>query len=207
MSTFLMIFVVLLNVGIAWWNTYAVGSVWNDTKISGSKFNMALLYSGAIQSVAGFSVPIILALTWVMTSYLSSGATPKLSADDVNAVWAGVMNLWYVSIIIPVVGSGFIIWGHSVKTAYEQRDWSSIGVASWNTFAQINNTVSMFNNLGPALKGIGGLTKKKEGLPILVLLIVVVSLLSSVLLTVYLIKHYAAKATSYAIQQRASMAR
>lgn len=194
MSTIFLVLLILLNVGIAWWNCYAVGSVWKDTMAFGSRFEKALLYSGAVQSTAGFSVPILLFVTWVVTLLLQTGDTPA-PPEQINAIWAFVMNLWYVAIIIPVVGSGFIIWGHSMREAWKNRDLGSVAVAGWNTFAQVSNTVSMFNNLGPAINSVFK-ESKNSNVWLLGLMIVVVALLSSVLLTAKLIQYYAAKAPS-----------
>lgn len=201
MNTFWLVLILILNVGISWWNCYAVGSAWKDTKVFGNWFDKALLYSAALQSVAGFSIPILLALTWITTAWVGSGDQPKLSPAEIKQVWEGVFSLWYVGMIVPIVGTGFIIWAHSVRVAYQRRDFASIGVAGYNSVAQINNTISMFNNLGPALEGVGGLFKgdSKNTLPLLVILLVLVALLSSVLLTVHLIQYYARKAPSHAI--------
>ncbi len=189
MEILLITLLIGLNVAIAWWNCYVTGSVWEQTKRYGSTFDKALLWSGAIQSVAGFSIPILLALTWLATL----GSEPP----QAKIIWEGVMSLWYLAVIIPVVGSGFIIWAHSVKVAIERRDFGSIAVAGYNTFAQASNTMSMFNNTGGAMSKVGGLFKDRDGkeaLGLLVILLVVVALLSSALLTAYLIKYYAAKA-------------
>lgn len=201
MTTFFLILILVLNVAISWWNCYVVGSAWKDAKVFGSRFDMALLYSAAFQSVAGFSVPILLALTWVVTAWMGSGNDPSLTQSEIKQVWEGVFSLWYVGMIIPIVGTGMIIWVHSVKVAYEQRDLASIGVAGYNTIAQISNTVSMFNNLGPAMDGVGSLFKgnSKNTLPLLVIMLVIVALLSSLLLTVHLIQYYAKRAPSHAI--------
>ena len=202
MSMLFVFLLVLINIGIAWWNCYAVGSVWKDTMAFGSRFEKALLYSGAVQSTAGFSIPILLVITWVTTLLLQMGSTPA-PPEQIKAIWEGVMNLWYVAIIIPVVGSGFIIWGHSMREAWKNRDLVSFGVAGWNTFAQISNTISVFNNLGPAMSKVGDLfkgSKSKDAAPLLVILIVLVALMSSVLLTVKLIQYYAEKAPSRLVE-------
>ncbi len=205
MNGLILALLVLLNVAISWWNCYAVGSVWREAR---GGFEKLLLYSAAIQSVAGFSVPILLALTWVATTILAGGDDP-MPPEQIKAIWEGVMSLWYVAIIIPVVGSGFIIWGHSVREAWQRRDFASIGIAGWNTVAQVSNTASMFSNFGPALSNVGKLFKgdnAKNGAPLLVILLVVVALLSSVLLTVYLIQHYADKAATAVRRDKRAMA-
>lgn len=200
-----MIFLLIcLNVAIAWWNCYAVGSVWRDTKAFGSTFDKALAYSAAIQSIAGFSVPILLGLTWLATAYLQTGDTPS-EPETIAAIWQGVFSFWYLAVIIPVVGSGFIIWGHSMKVAYQRRDFGSIATASWNTFAQAHNTIGMINNLGPVGDAFAGAMKNKDlAVPALVIGLVLVSLLGSVLITVLLIQHYSRK-TDARVDQMARM--
>lgn len=51
-----------------------------------------------------------------------------------------MFGLGYLIILLPILGSGFGIWAHSVVNAYRRRSFGSVAVAGWNTYAQFNNT-------------------------------------------------------------------
>jgi hypothetical protein len=182
-----MIFIVVLDIAVAWWNCYSVAQIWNERTTT---FESLLKWSAVIQSVAGFSVPIVLLLTAIYTGIFADSAY-------VPMVQQGVANLWYAMVVIPVVGSGFIIWGHSVREAIRNRSAANIGVAAYNTVAQVSNTASMLSSLGDVFSGLGDLFDG-DSFPFAIVLIVVgivlVSIFSSIFFTLWLIGHYANKA-------------
>jgi len=200
--------ILVLNVLISIWNCYAVGTAWKDTMAMGGWFNKLLLWSGVIQSGVGFSMPILLTLSWGSISYLTSGVKPTLSPEEGQAVMTTIFNLWYVAIIFPILGSGLAIWAHSLREAYRRRDFSSIATAGWNTFAQIHNTVSAVENLGGVFGQLGGFFGKivkaekddsddiKSKLVVLVVMLVVLSLFGGFMITFALVKYFAVNSES-----------
>lgn len=150
MNEVLLVGILLLNIVISVWNCYAVGIAWKDTMAMGGLWNKIVLWSGLIQSGIGFSMPIAAGLTYVAIKYLTSGSEPTLSAEEAKQLANWIFSLWYLAVIFPVLGSGIAIWAHSVRIAFQRRDFSSIATAGWNSYAQIHNTLSAVEHLGGA---------------------------------------------------------
>lgn len=204
METIILIAVLILNVLISVWNTYAAGISWKDTMTLGNRFDKAVLYSAVIQAGIGFSMPIILMLTYLATTFLTMGDKPNLTPEEAKQLVEWISSLWYVAIIFPILGSGFAIWLHSIRIAFQRRDFASIATAGWNTFAQIHNTLSAIDNLGGAFDKIGDLFSSltsskgnnKNNAAILAILIVVISIVGGFMLAIYLTKKFAKNANS-----------
>ena len=119
----------LLNFCISWFNAWSVARSWADSKVIGG-WTRFVTWCGAIMSAAGF--------TWCYTTIvaLTAGATGYLGPKYVQAV----LELGYVVMILPLLGSGLGIWIDSMTTACRRRDLLSVGGAAWNSYAQIHNT-------------------------------------------------------------------
>ncbi|RYD61890.1 MAG: hypothetical protein EOP83_15965 [Verrucomicrobiaceae bacterium] len=142
MGTSLQIILVLgilaLNIFISYFNARSVGQVWDERNAHGT-FMWALIWSGFIQAVLGFSMPIIGVLLGGL--YLLGKLSPK-------AVEAG-LSLWYLTAIIPLLGTGMIITIHSWIETYRDRSWTNIGITAYNTYAMASNVYSAATNIGP----------------------------------------------------------
>ncbi|MCA9340671.1 MAG: hypothetical protein KDA17_07175 [Candidatus Saccharibacteria bacterium] len=200
MDGLILVLVLILNVAISIWNCYAAGTAWKDTMAFGSTFDKVLLWSAAIQSGVGFSMPILLVLAYGSTYFLTGGAEPTMSPAEAQEFMQAIFSLWYVAVIFPILGSGLAIWIHSIRAAFQRRDFASIATAGWNTFAQVHNTISAVENLGGALGNVGdffgkalnskgGDGKGKAG--ILLILIVVLALVAGFMITFALIRYFA----------------
>lgn len=204
MEMLLLLGVLILNVLISIWNCYAVGTAWKDTMTMGGGFNKLLLWCGIIQSGVGFSMPILLVLAVGAGAFLTTGETPTLTPAEAKEMMQAIFNLWYIAVIFPILGSGLAIWAHSLREAYQRRDFASIATGGWNTYAQIHNTISAVNNLGGAFGNVGeffgkALSGKGDGkgkLAILVILIVVISLVAGFMIAFGLVRYFANKANS-----------
>lgn len=204
MDNILLVFVLLLNILISVWNCYAVGSAWKDVMTLGGTFDKVLMWSGVIQSGVGFSMPILLILSHLSASYLTLGEDPYITPEEGIQLLNWIYSLWYVLIIFPILGSGLAIWAHSLRVAYQRRDFSSIAVAGWNSFAQISNTLSAINNIGGALSEVGSLYKSllstkgdfKNKVAILAILIVITSIVLGFIIAFSLVKYFSNKSVS-----------
>ncbi len=116
---------------------------------------------------------------------------------DEEALKAG-LSLGYLVTVPGLLFSGLFIWIHSLVEAWRRRDLASMGVAGWNTFAQLHNTYSAMRGMpeawgtvtdffGSASKG--GDAKGKGGL--LVILLVVLAIIGGILTTWGIINKYA----------------
>ncbi len=175
MNILLIVLILLLNYGISWFNAWSVGRSWADSKAIGG-WPRFMVWCGAVMSACGFTWCYIIPLA------LIAGLANWLKPDYVQAT----LELGYVIIILPILGSGLAIWMDSLTTAWRRRDMRSIGVAGWNTFAMAHNTYSaaktlpgIFKHLGEVFKGKGG----KDKAIMLVLLLVIIALSAGILTT------------------------
>lgn len=208
MELILFVGILAINTFISWANCRTVGLAWKDVMAGGSWFEKALLWCGAIQSSIGFSMLFMLPLGFGGLWYMGSGAEPMITQEQAHELLKGMFSLWYILIIFPLLGSGLMIWVHSVRVAIQTRRWQDMAVAGWNTFAQISNTVSAVNNLGGAWGDVGklfsALTSSKDGngkAAGLVIALVILALLGGIMLTFALIRHYASKSTSVLLEK------
>lgn len=184
-----MIFLILLlNFGISWLNCWALGGMWAESKAIGG-FTRFLAWCGAIQSAIGFSSVVMFVLGWIVhaTGYLPE---PALKA---------ALQLWYVMVIIPAIGTGLFITTQSWVIAFRTRSLIDMGSAAYNTFAQIHNMYSAYENLGDAFSGVGdffsdlGDSEDGVGLGLVVIALVLCALFSGILMTYVLIRKYAGR--------------
>jgi hypothetical protein len=109
-----------------------------------------------------------------------------------------------VAVIFPILGSGLAIWAHSVRVAYERRDFASLATAGWNTFAQVHNMVDAWQNVGGAVGSVGDLfgslskgssdsssDNSKAKVAIVAILIVVIALAVGFLIAFGLVRYFA----------------
>jgi hypothetical protein len=178
--------ILLLNFVISWSNARSCGRAWVEAKAVGGAIQV-LVWCGAIQSAIGFSMVILFPIT-----FIGHGLYPQYLTD---AVMAGIFNLWYVSIIVPALGTGFIITIESWIAAYRDHSLGNLGRAAYNTFAQAHNTMGAIRGLGPAFQAVvklfsGRGDARGKGL-LLVIVMVVLALTAGIILTAMLIHHYA----------------
>ncbi|MBI2035338.1 MAG: hypothetical protein HYT12_01500 [Candidatus Liptonbacteria bacterium] len=188
MQMLLLFGLLLLNFGISWFNAYSVGRSWADSKAIGG-WPRFITWCAAIMSAAGFTWCYLIVLAMI------AGATGLLAPQYVQAA----LEVSYVIIILPVLGSGFGIWIDSFTTAWRRRDAVSIGIAGWNTFAQVHNTYEavsalpdIFKHLGDIFEGGGNDDAKGKAL-LLVLLLVLLALCGGVFTTVAIVRTTARK--------------
>jgi hypothetical protein len=146
-SSSLWLFLILaLNFGISWWNARTCGRAWVESKAVGGGIRV-LVWCGAIQSAIGFSSVFLFPLI-----FLANALFPDYFTDD---YLNGAVNLWYITIIFPALGTGFIITIESWIAAYRQHSLMNLGVAAYNTFAQVHNTMGAITSLQPAFQSVG----------------------------------------------------
>lgn len=184
METLLLVVMLAINVGISFWNARVAGQVWHETKVMGG-FMRLVVWSAAIQSAIGFSM---------LFGLVFGGIIYGLGYLPVNAAKAATA-LWYLAIIVPALGTGFIIMIHSWIVAYRERNLLSMGTAAWNTFSMAHNVYSASSGIGNAFSVVGEFFSGdnddvSSSLVVLVVLLVVGSLASGAFLTAAIINHY-----------------
>lgn len=187
MSILLVAALVLLNFGISWWNAIVAGKSWVESKHLGG-FIRLVVWSAAVQSACGFSMvfTILLAGLAYGTGYLPMAAVKAL------------LELNYLLIIVPVLGSGMIITIHSWMVAIRERSLMDMGTAAYNTFAMAHNTYSAVSGIGDVIGDLSGFFSDdddsdgaKTKIIVLVLVLAVIAACAGIFLTVAIIKHYA----------------
>lgn len=198
MSLLLILLVLALNLGVAWWNAYVCGKSWVEAKHLGG-FLRLVVWSAAIQSAIGFSSVYLFGLFGI--GYLFALWPPEVFQ------YAG--SFWYLSVIVPALGTGLIVTIHSWQVAYRERDIMSMGAAGYNALVMAHNVAQSVDGIGTAVsalgEGFGALLDGDGDSPqakflLLAFLLALVALLAGALTTATLIKRYAG---TVALPQRA----
>ena len=146
MNSLILIVLLVINLGISYWNARVCGKVWNDAKALGGWLKL-VVWSGAIQSAVGFSSVLLAILGY---GAHVAGYLPAKAAH-------GMLSLWYLLVIIPVLMSGWIITVQSWISLARDRSLMNMASTGWNTYASISNTVDAFTSIGGAVKGVKNL--------------------------------------------------
>lgn len=159
----------LINFGISFWNARIVGLIWVEAKEVGG-FANALKWGGAIMAFCGFLWCYVIVEAFVGHWLFPDTVTPY--------VMNGMFALSYLIIIFPVLGIGFAFTATSIYNAWVKRDLPSMGIAAWNTFAQVHNTYQAFEGVPKAAGIVGDLFKPKgssdkNGAAVLVVILLV----------------------------------
>jgi hypothetical protein len=178
----------LLMFAMSAWNAYAVGRAWVETKVVGG-WPRFMAWMGAVMSASGFS--------WCYLILLILGAQAMGWLPD-DAVTAAI-NLGYLLIIPAILFSGLMIMLDSWRRAFREGGILNYGVAAWNTYAQIHNTMSAVQTLPAALRGVADFFSDRDrdsrssddskgAVILLVILVVALALLAGVLTTTIIIR-------------------
>lgn len=185
---FLIALIWILNFGISWFNAYSVGRSWADSKAIGG-WPRFLVWCAAVMSACGF--------TWCYLIVVAFGASAFGYLDTYHLKM--VLELGYVVIIVPILGAGLGIWIDSLTTAWRRRDLASIGVAGWNTFAQVHNTYQAASALPGIFEDLGSFFSDSDSdnaqgkVVMLVVALVVLALLGGIFTTVAIVRTTARK--------------
>lgn len=188
---FFLILVLVVNFAISWWNAYACGKAWAETKVAGG-WNRLMVWCGAVMSATGF--------TWCYLFLLLLGAH---AFGGISEYWTGIgIQLGYVILVPGLLLGGFLITVDSWARAYREGGVLNYGVAAYNTYAQVHNTMSAISNYGDAFGNVleaftgGGSSKRSSSKDdvggVIVVILVIIALLGGVLTTAAIISKTAA---------------
>ena len=191
---FLIAFVVLLNFGISFWNARAVGLMWVETKQIGG-FTRFMTWMGWIMSASGFTwcylVILLFGAYYGQPAFIKPGHPMLITPENLTQGF----SLGYLIILPGILFSGLMIWVDSLVRAWRDRSAANIGIAAWNTFAQVHNTYSAIQGVPQAMKAVGGLFAGKgdaRGKVLLLMIgLVAAAVVSGVLTTMTIVAHYA----------------
>jgi hypothetical protein len=137
--------VLALNGVLSWWNARTCGRAWVESKAVGGWIRF-LVWCGAIQSAVGFSSVFLLPIVFTFHALFPD----ILTGTYVN----GAISLWYLTVIIPMLGTGLSISIESWIRAYREQNLAALGVAAYNTFAQVHNLMGSIDTLQSAAKAV-----------------------------------------------------
>lgn len=173
-----------LNFGISWFNAWVCGKSWNESKHVGGVAHF-MNWMGAIMSASGF--------TWCYTilAVLLGRIIPVEQADGTyapaisEAVAQATLQLGYLVVIFPILGSGLAITIQAWAAFWRRRTFGNGAVAAYDTFAMAHNIYGAVRHVPEAGRGVSSFFKsdgddKGKGL---VLVIVVGALLGGILTT------------------------
>lgn len=152
----MIIFFWLLNFVISWFNAWAVGKTWTETKAVGG-FIHFMSWMGAVMSAVGF--------TWCYTVIIGYGAVTIPITDEDTGVSAPLLtmeeakvffDLAYLIYVVPLLGSGLAIMTHSWGVFWRRRSLTNGVVAGWNTFANLHNFYQTAKHLPDAFGNVSG---------------------------------------------------
>jgi hypothetical protein len=142
----LMILILVINVGISFFNAYVCGRSWEESKAVGGILWL-VVWCTAIQSALGFSSVVLLFLIYLAHDYVPAYFT--------DVYFKGALNLWHLTIIFPIIGAGLSVTIESWVAVYRDASLLKLSNAAWNTFAQVRNTASAVEKMGGALSSAG----------------------------------------------------
>jgi hypothetical protein len=187
MSGLELLALLILNFGISWSNARVTGLDWVESKHLGGWIRF-MTWMGWLMSALGF--------TWcyVLIVALLAHSGGYLTAQQTGAA----MSLGYLFVLPGILVAGLFIWIDSLVRAWRERDLPSIGIAAWNTFAQVHNTYAAVEGLGGAAKSVGSLfssagSDDTNGTAVVAVVVIVLAALASGFVTTEMIRrHYAA---------------
>ncbi|ABO60566.1 hypothetical protein Bcep1808_7696 (plasmid) [Burkholderia vietnamiensis G4] len=180
--------VLALNFGISWLNCWSVGGIWQESKALGGWIRL-VAWCAAAQSAIGFSSVIGFVAGYAL---YATGHLPPAAARS-------AASLWYLVVIVPAIGTGLVLTIQSWIVAFRTRRILDMGIAAYNTFAQVKNMVDAVSGIGEAFSVVGDLfksdSKDDDGGAIVMLVIglVAFALAGGVILTAVLIRRYSGR--------------
>jgi hypothetical protein len=183
----LAILVWLINVGISWWNARVAGLDWVESKHLGGWIRF-MTWMGWLMSALGF--------TWCYIVVLALLA--KIGGYIDEQTMDATISLGYLLLLPGALISGLFIWIDSLILAWRKRYLPSIGIAAWNTFAQVHNTYAAIRGVGGAAKSVGSLFRDtdpddiRRAAIVTAVLIVVTTFAGGFITTEIIRRHYAA---------------
>jgi len=151
----MVLLLLLLNFGISVFNSIVTGASWLEAKAAGGAARF-MAWMGAVMAACGF--------TWCYLVVLAFLAGP----DGFNRLppkyLAGMLSLGYLTIVVPLVGSGIAITMQSWAHFWRRRTFGSGAVAAYNTAAEAYNIYEAARAVPSAWDAVGDMlfSKKKS---------------------------------------------
>ena len=139
----MILFIWCLNLGLSIWNSYVTGKVWVEAKHAGG-VRRFMAWMGYIMASVGFSWDIFVIVGILLRS---SG---KITRDQEELFF----QAGYVVLVPGFLFSGYAIMFQSWANAYRHHSVVNMGVAAYNTYANIHNTFNAIDNFPKAFESV-----------------------------------------------------
>lgn len=208
----MLILLVVMNFAISWFNAWAVGKSWPESKHEGGWAHF-MNWMGAVMSACGFTwcylvIMVTVGSHWDVTDKETGLVHPFLQLETAELVF----KLGYTIIILPILGSGLAITVQSWSIFWRRRTLGNGAVAGYNTIAQISNTYDAIRFLpgfvGDLLDAFSkGKSDSKDGKTLMLVVFLVVVALIGGILTTYAILMSSAQEHTFGLKLKAEEAR
>lgn len=145
------ILILILNFAISWFNAYQVGLAWYDSKAQGW-FSQFVNACALVMSMCGFTY--VYAVVMAVVARQFNWLPPEYET--------AIIQVCYLVIIVPVIGSGLGLTLHSILQAWRSKSLTDAGVATYNVFAQSYNTYTAFSEVGDIFSSVSGLFNRSS---------------------------------------------
>jgi hypothetical protein len=143
----------LFTFGISVFNAISTGYGWNESKIVGG-FPRLMAWAGATMSAVGF--------TWCYLVLIAICGGPEGTGKFTAAQVKMMVDLGYLAIIFPCIGSGLAIMLDSWTWFWRRKTFGRGALAGYNTFAELNNIYSAFQYAPSAWRSASKLFAKDD---------------------------------------------
>ena len=128
-STYLILAVIIVfDFVVSLWNAYSSGVIWGLLRNQpGKTFSKVCAVAGLGLAFAGMAYATTIILSWVALQVGFLAIWDFLYLVSFDFLFFGAM----------IIGFGLLITVQSIAIAYRQRNFGSIAIASWNTFAEV----------------------------------------------------------------------
>jgi len=192
----MILFIWCLNLGISIWNAYVTGKVWVEAKHARG-LHRFMAWMGYLMASMGFSWEILVLVGILLHSF------GKITPDQATLLF----QVGYVLLVPGFLFSGYAIMFQSWANAYRNHSVVNMGVAAYNTYANIHNTFNAIDNFpkafGSVLKSFTGGSGKSKANG-LILFVAVLCVLSGFIIAALIVHRVAASDTQVPAHARAS---
>lgn len=179
----ILLFFLVLNFAISWFNAWSVGRSWAETRAAGGLARF-FAWCGAIMSACGFTWCYLVALVLINQAIPTKYHLPDKYME-------ATFRLGYLMIILPIIGSGLAITVQSWMYFWRRRSFGNGAIAGWNTFADVYNIYQASKAIPESLDFLGALWDSDDDSPIYLKIVIVLAglaLLGGILTTTAIVR-------------------
>jgi len=202
----LLVLLVLVNFAISALNAWSVGKVWPERRDAPWSAKL-VIWAAAAMSACGFTWCYLLVLAAVVSglrhaTFLAHVKQLKFVTELPPTFLPAMLNLGYLIIIIPILGSGLVLMVQSWAVAYRKRTFGSVGVAGWNTFANVYNYYEAVQAVPQAIQSVIGFFSSDDDEDNSLLVMLVVGALCLGIFTTAMVVRWSARNHVNEMEQR-----